>query len=80
MRIDELILSAQQAISNQVKTDQDVASLAQKLSESLDFALDAQQLRDKLKRIESTLAKLFNQITECCLFIREYTGRGFAGE
>lgn len=68
------------AISNQVKTDQDVVSVAARLSESLDFALDVQKLRARLKSLESPLEKLFNQITECCLFIREYTGKGFTGE
>ncbi|KAI0090929.1 WD40-repeat-containing domain protein [Irpex rosettiformis] len=64
-------------ITNQIRTDQAVVNLAGKLSESLDFALDADMLRERLRSIENTVARLFNQITECCLFIREYTGKGF---
>ncbi|KAI0685266.1 WD40-repeat-containing domain protein [Cytidiella melzeri] len=64
-------------ITKQMKADQAVVDLAEALSRSLDFALDAHLLRDKFRSAESTVARLFNQITECCLFIREYTGKGF---
>ncbi|KAI0705953.1 WD40-repeat-containing domain protein [Cytidiella melzeri] len=66
-------------IDKQFKTDQAVVELAEKLSDCLDFALDAEQVRKKLEGVHSTVAKLFDQITECCLFIREYTGKGFVG-
>ncbi|KAI0685675.1 WD40-repeat-containing domain protein [Cytidiella melzeri] len=68
-------------VQKQFETDKAVVDLAEKLSECLDFFLDADRVREKLKNGQSvvTVAKLFNQITECCLFIREYTGKGFVG-
>lgn len=66
--------------SKQIQTDQDVVLLAAKLSDSLDFATDAAELKTKLKTVGPTVEKLLMQITECCLFIREYTGNGFASE
>ncbi|KAI0705932.1 WD40-repeat-containing domain protein [Cytidiella melzeri] len=66
-------------LEKQFKTDQALVKLAGRLSDILDFALDADQVRKKLEGIHSVVVKLFNQITECCLFIREYTGRGFVG-
>ena len=67
-------------LSKQIQTDQNVEALAVKLSESLDFATDAEKIHSKLEIVQPTVVKLFEQITECCIFIREYTGRGFASE
>ena len=63
-----------------MKTDHDVVLLAGKLNESLDFVVNAGKLCNKLKTVAVTVIKLLEQITECCLFIKEYTGHGFASE
>lgn len=74
------VLTYRQVISNQMQSDQEIVTLAAKLNQSLQFATDAQTIRTRLQTVQPTVIKLFEQITECCIFIREYTGRGFASE
>lgn len=76
---DSSVLS-EKVISAQVKADQAVMSLAAKLNEALEFATDAEKIKSKVTSVVSTIIKLFEQITECCIFIREYTEKGFASE
>jgi hypothetical protein len=35
---------------------------------------------NKLQLLEDIIAKILRQTVECAIFIREYTGHGFAGE
>jgi hypothetical protein len=35
---------------------------------------------NKLQLLEDIIAKIMKQTVECAIFIREYTGKGFAGE
>lgn len=79
-RFYHLTLFEPKVISSQVKADQDVVAQAAKLNKSLEFASSVQRLRAVVSTIEPTLVKLFNQITECSLFIREYTRRSFGGQ
>jgi hypothetical protein len=39
-----------------------------------------QSLPDKLELLEAIVVKILQQTVECAIFIREYTGHGFAGE
>ena len=39
-----------------------------------------QSLPNKLQLLENVITQIFKQTVECGIFIREYTGRGFAGK
>lgn len=47
---------------------------------AFEFTNDAQSLPQKAHNLERTIIELLKQITECSLFVRQYTSRGFAGE
>jgi hypothetical protein len=37
-------------------------------------------LSHKLKRLENVIIEIFRRTAECAIFVREYTGHGFASE
>lgn len=39
-----------------------------------------QSLPSKLELLEDIIVKILKQTVECAIFIREYTGHGFAGK
>jgi hypothetical protein len=44
------------------------------------FVRDVVAIENKVKRFEDTIIMIFQQTVECAIFVREYAGRGFAGE
>lgn len=44
------------------------------------FVEASDDLQNKVKVFEDTIQKIMKQTVECAIFIREYTGHGFAGE
>lgn len=62
------------------KTDKKLIALVHAMEKAFEFINNAQSLRNKAQHMEQTIIELLKQITECCLFVRQYTGRGFAGE
>ena len=44
------------------------------------FVNTIQSVLNKLQLLEDIVAKILQQTVECAIFIREYTGHGFAGE
>lgn len=75
-----LIALDEKAISKQIKADQAVVSLAEKLNDSLEFATDAEKIGSTLKIVEPVIIELFKHIEKCCVFIESYTKNGFASE
>jgi hypothetical protein len=48
--------------------------------ESVYSFVDAiEALPNKLRLLEDVISQILKQTVECSIFIREYTGRGFAG-
>ena len=43
------------------------------------FVEDIRLIPNKLQRLTDTIADILKQTVECAIFIREYTGHGFAG-
>jgi hypothetical protein len=43
------------------------------------FVEDIRLIPNKLERLTDTIADILKQTVECAIFIREYTGHGFAG-
>jgi hypothetical protein len=43
------------------------------------FVNDVQLIPNKLEHLADTIADILKQTVECAIFIREYTGHGFAG-
>jgi hypothetical protein len=38
-----------------------------------------QSIPEKVQLLEGIIMKILQQIVECAIFVREYTGRGFSG-
>lgn len=43
------------------------------------FVGDIQSLPDKIRQLEAPIVAILKQTTECVIFFREYSGRGFVG-
>lgn len=63
-----------------METDRLLLSLVEAMEGVFDFTLDLKALEGKMVHLESVIEKVFQQIAECGIFIREYVGRGFASE
>jgi hypothetical protein len=59
---------------------QDVHSFAESNGCVSSLAENNGTLSNKLKRLENVIIEIFRQTVECAIFVREYTGHGFAGE
>jgi hypothetical protein len=44
------------------------------------FVNAVRELPDKLQVLEGVITSILKQTVECSIFIREYTGHGFAGK
>lgn len=49
------------------------------MDDTFSFAGDVAELPDKIKRLESVITRVLQQIAECAFFIRAYVSRPFAG-
>jgi hypothetical protein len=43
------------------------------------FVDDVRLIPNKLQRLSDVIGDILKQMVECAIFIREYTGHGFAG-
>ena len=68
-----------QTISHQFKIDKKVFELVRVMEDAFNFVHEADFLRDKTKYLKSTMIGLLKQVDECCIFVREYAQRTFAG-
>lgn len=69
-----------QGISKQFKADKKVIDLVRAMEKAFEITNDTQSLPNKAQYLEKTIIELLKQITECCLFVRQFTSHGFAGE
>lgn len=69
-----------QGVSKQFKTDKRIIDLVRAMEKAFEFANDTQALSNKAQYLEQIIIDLLKQITECCLFVRQYTSHGFASE
>lgn len=63
-----------------METDASLSALLSAMEGAFAFTEDLASLTGKMDSLERTIVKIFEQTAEAAIFIREYTGRGFAGE
>ncbi|KZP10770.1 hypothetical protein FIBSPDRAFT_200091 [Athelia psychrophila] len=74
------ILSAvHKAYEHQKDTDVAVVVLFKQMEALYSFVDDVDNLPGKITRLEHTIVRILEQTTECGIFFREYTDRGFVG-
>ena len=61
-------------------TDLSLVSLIKTMSEIYSVVDEMKDLPGKIKSLETVIALLLQQISECALFVREYVHPSFAGE
>ncbi|KAF7979693.1 hypothetical protein HWV62_41709 [Athelia sp. TMB] len=72
-------LPVNQAYEQQKETDAAVLGLLGKMEGLYSFVDDIEGLPGKIKQLGRTLIRVLEQTTECAIFFREYTDRGFLG-
>ena len=68
-----------QAISNQIKADAEVVDLVNDMSANVECILKIENMKNKFDGLKNVVIQILQQITECCIFVREYIGHGFFG-
>ena len=69
-----------QAVQGQFLKDQQLLDLVATIKDVYSFAETARSISASLLHRENIIVKILQQTVECSIFIREYTGLGFAGE
>jgi hypothetical protein len=67
------------AIQGQLDRDQKLVTLLETMENVYSFVDAIQSLPSKLQLLENVISQILKQTVECGIFIREYTGHGFAG-
>ena len=49
------------------------------MSANVDYILKIKDMKDKFDGLKNVVIQILRQITECCIFVREYIGHGFFG-
>ncbi|KZP11375.1 hypothetical protein FIBSPDRAFT_937586 [Athelia psychrophila] len=75
----DVLSAAHKIIVAQVAIDQSVADLANTMQDVYSFVDAIEAVPSKIQLLEGIIEKIFIQTVECAIFIREYSGRGFAG-
>jgi hypothetical protein len=68
-----------QAYKAQSDRDANLKSLWEAMEEVYEFADESKPLGGKGSLLEKQILAILHQTVECSIFIREYTGHGFAG-
>jgi hypothetical protein len=68
-----------QAIQGQLDRDRKLLALLKTMESVYSFVDAIEALPNKLHLLEDVISQILKQTVECSIFIREYTGRGFAG-
>ncbi|KAL5498176.1 hypothetical protein ACEPAH_2306 [Sanghuangporus vaninii] len=74
-----LVSTLLKTVHNVFEADRKVVELLQAMNDAFEFALNVQTFRDKAVTLQRPIEGLLKQTIECCIFVREYTSRGFAG-
>ncbi|KZP16029.1 hypothetical protein FIBSPDRAFT_934889, partial [Athelia psychrophila] len=75
----KILSSVHKAYEHQKDTDAAVVALFKQMEALYSFVGDLDSLPGKIKQLEHAIVPILAQTTECALFFREYTGRGFVG-
>ena len=59
--------------------DEDLVSLVEAMITTYTFTSDLRKLSDKPKSLEDVITRVFQQTTECALFVCDYFRPGFLG-
>ena len=62
-----------------MKADAEVVDLVNDMSANVECILKIEKMKDKFDGLNNVVIQIFRQITECCIFVREYMGHGFFG-
>ena len=68
-----------QVVRNQMQLDAGVKDLAQAMANLFSWVQETKGLDHKLELFRETIGLMAQQATECALFIKNYTSRGFLG-
>ncbi|KZP15713.1 hypothetical protein FIBSPDRAFT_76510 [Athelia psychrophila] len=75
----DVLSAAHKIIVAQVAIDQSVADLANTMQDVYSFVDAIVAVPAKIQLLEDIIERIFTQTVECAIFIREYSGHGFAG-
>ena len=62
-----------------MKADAEVVDLVNDLSANVECILKIRDMKDKFDGLNNVVIQILRQITECCIFVREYIGHGLFG-
>ncbi|KAF7987073.1 hypothetical protein HWV62_229 [Athelia sp. TMB] len=75
----DLLSAAHKIIMAQLAIDQSIVDLANTMQEVYSFVDAIEAVPSKITQLEDIIQRIFVQTVECTIFIREYSGHGFAG-
>jgi hypothetical protein len=67
-------------MKDQKERDSKLVGLVQTMEDVYTFVEPSDSFQNKVQILSDTISRIFKQTVECAIFIREYTGHGFAGE
>ncbi|KAF7980616.1 hypothetical protein HWV62_37400 [Athelia sp. TMB] len=70
---------AAKIIMSQLAIDQSIVDLAKTMRDVYSFVDAIKAVPSKITQLEDIIQRIFVQTVECTIFIREYSGHGFAG-
>ena len=66
-------------LSRTYEADREAVKLTKKMEDVLEVTLTAEKLRSGNEIVKKNIKSLFNQLTECFIFLYEYSRKEFAG-
>jgi hypothetical protein len=69
-----------QVLNVQFERDSKLVGLVQTMEDVYSFVEASDSFQEKVQLLEDAIGRILKQTVECAIFIREYTGHGFAGE
>ena len=62
-----------------MRADAEVVDLVNDMSANVECILKIENMKNKFDGLKNVVIQILQQITECCIFVREYIGHGFFG-
>ncbi|KAF7987072.1 hypothetical protein HWV62_227 [Athelia sp. TMB] len=75
----DVLSAAHTIIMAQLVIDQSIVDLAKTMQDVYSFVDAIEAVPSKIRQLEDVIHRIFVQTVECAVFIREYSGHGFAG-
>lgn len=79
MTFSEFVRLCFKVVRGQLERDRNVLALVAAMEDIYSIVEDSESFQNKLRSFEDTIKKIMTQTIECVIFVREYTGHGFAG-